>query len=161
MASKRFTLRSLAFVPLLLGAMLAINAQIALPQLPPPRLRAGVSETASSASYFWFKQYCASCHGAYGAGDGPVAPALKIKPTDLRLLSKNNSGIFPERKVRDFIDGTEIVAAHGSREMPVWGYLTTFQQGTLSGFFKPELTQEEIDNRINSLVAYVKSIQRR
>lgn len=160
---KEFSLRSLISIPLLLGVAVAINAQTVLaqpPPLPSPRLRAG-SHSASSDSYFWFKQYCASCHGLYGTGDGPVASSLKVKPTDLTLLSKNNGGAFPEAEVRDFIDGTKIVAAHGSREMPVWGYPTTFQQSSLMRFFKPELTREEIDTRINLLVDYVRSIQKR
>ena len=160
MASKRFTLRSLASISLLVGATLAINAQTALAQLPPQRSRAGGSYIPPSGSSFWFKQYCASCHGVDGTGNGPVAPSLKTKPADLTLLSKNNGGVFPERDVHDFIDGTKLVAAHGSREMPVWGYPTTLQPGTFRGVFKPELTQEEIDTRINLLVDYVKSIQK-
>jgi len=151
MASKRFTLRSLASISLLVGA---INAQAALAQLPPSRSRAGGSYTPQSGSSFRFKQYCASCHGMDGTGDGPVAPSLRTKPTDLTLLSKNNGGVFPERVVYDSIDGTKSVAAHGSREMPVWGYPTRFQPGT-------EFTREEIDIKINLLVDYVKSIQKK
>lgn len=30
-----------------------------------------------------FKQYCATCHGSGGRGDGPVASALLTRPTDL------------------------------------------------------------------------------
>lgn len=155
MASKRFTLRSVASISLLSWVALAISAQTAIAQLPPQRLRAGGSRISSSGPSFWFKQYCASCHGVDGAGDGPVAPSLKTKPSDLRLLSKNNGGAFPERDVHDFIDGTKIVTAHGSREMPVWGYPTTFQPGT------PGLSREAIDTRIKLLVDYVKSIQKK
>ncbi|MBV8357584.1 MAG: hypothetical protein JO189_06555, partial [Deltaproteobacteria bacterium] len=54
-----------------------------------------------------FRRYCAQCHGMDGTGDGPVAPALKKKPANLTLLSKNNGGVFPEKEVRDFIDGTK------------------------------------------------------
>jgi len=86
---------------------------------------------------------------------------LRTKPADLTLLSENSEGVFPEWEVRDFIDGTKSVAAHGSREMPVWGYPTTSQPSTLRGVFKPELTREEIDTRINLLVDYVKSIQKK
>jgi mono/diheme cytochrome c family protein len=69
----------------------------------------------------FYLKYCASCHGKDGKGDGPVSPYLKVKPTDLTLLRKNNKGIFPLRRVMTSIDGTRIVRAHGDREMPVWG----------------------------------------
>jgi mono/diheme cytochrome c family protein len=54
-----------------------------------------------------FRRYCAQCHGMDGTGDGPVAAALKKKPANLTLLSKNNGGVFPEKEVRDFIDGAK------------------------------------------------------
>jgi mono/diheme cytochrome c family protein len=143
----------------LLAALIAIGAQTALAQMPPQRARAGGAGVPPSGPSFWFRQYCASCHGPGGTGNGPVAPSLKTRPTDLTLLSRNNGGAFPEREVHDFIDGTKAVPAHGSREMPVWGYPTAVK-GIPRGFFKPELTQEDIDARITALVDYVKSIQK-
>lgn len=68
-----------------------------------------------------FKNYCASCHGASGYGDGPVAPALKTKVPMLTTLARRNHGKFPSARVRSIIAGDENHAAHGSREMPVWG----------------------------------------
>ena len=68
-----------------------------------------------------FSQYCASCHGLTGKGDGPLAPILKKPPADLTQISKKSGGIFPHAKVRQFIDGERAVRAHGSRDMPVWG----------------------------------------
>lgn len=68
-----------------------------------------------------FGQYCASCHGLSGKGDGPLAETLKTPPADLTQISKKSDGVFPHAKVRQFIDGDRAVRAHGSREMPVWG----------------------------------------
>ena len=68
-----------------------------------------------------FKNYCASCHGVNGSGDGPVAPALKTKVPMLTTLARRNHGKFPTARVRSIIAGDENHAAHGSREMPVWG----------------------------------------
>ena len=65
--------------------------------------------------------YCASCHGESGRGDGPVAEALKVRPTNLRLLRSVNNGTFPTERVVRYIDGREAVGAHGTRQMPVWG----------------------------------------
>jgi mono/diheme cytochrome c family protein len=69
----------------------------------------------------FFMQYCASCHGKDGRGNGPVSPYLKIKVPNLTLLKKNNKGIYPMAKVMSAIDGSRVVRAHGDREMPVWG----------------------------------------
>jgi mono/diheme cytochrome c family protein len=68
-----------------------------------------------------FRNYCASCHGVNGNGDGPVAPALKTKVPLLTTLAQRNHGAFPTARVRRIIAGDEDHAAHGSREMPVWG----------------------------------------
>jgi len=62
-----------------------------------------------------YLQYCASCHGGTGKGDGPTAAALTRKPSDLTLLAKNNGGLFPDAKVMAIIEGTEPITAHGTR----------------------------------------------
>jgi mono/diheme cytochrome c family protein len=108
-----------------------------------------------------FREYCAQCHGKEGTGDGPVASELKTKPANLTLLSKNNGGVFPASEVHDFIVGTKTIASHGTREMPIWGYAFMFRQGALAGPFGPVLTPLEVDDKINLLVDYVKSIQRK
>ncbi len=69
-----------------------------------------------------FQRFCASCHGAFGAGDGPVAPALTVMIPDLREISRRNRGEFPLERVREIVDGRAVLPAHGSRVMPVWGY---------------------------------------
>lgn len=70
---------------------------------------------------FEYQQGCAACHGADGRGNGPVSAQLKVLPPDLTLLSKNNNGTFPADFVYEIIDGRKAVAAHGTREMPIWG----------------------------------------
>jgi mono/diheme cytochrome c family protein len=47
-----------------------------------------------SGAQMW-KDYCAACHGASGAGNGPAADILKSPPADLSLLAKQNNGKFP------------------------------------------------------------------
>lgn len=68
-----------------------------------------------------FQSSCASCHGTDGRGKGPVSGQLKVAPSDLTLLAKNNGGVFPANAVYETIYGTKAVAAHGTREMPIWG----------------------------------------
>jgi mono/diheme cytochrome c family protein len=64
---------------------------------------------------------CAVCHGLTGKGDGPYKGALVKAPSDLTLLAKKNGGVYPFDRVLGSIDGRVDPAAHGSREMPVWG----------------------------------------
>jgi mono/diheme cytochrome c family protein len=69
-----------------------------------------------------FSQYCASCHGAKGTGDGPMSAALKAKAPDLTLIARRNGGVFPLDKVQAAIAGDKPTGlSHGTREMPVWG----------------------------------------
>ena len=91
-------------------------------------------------------------------GNGPVAPALKMRPANLRLLSKNNGGVFPREEVRDFIDGGKVASGHGSREMPIWGMAL---RGNHPGVYIPgkPLTEQEAKRRIELLVDYISSIQ--
>jgi len=68
-----------------------------------------------------YQRYCASCHGASGKGDGPVAASLRRPPADLTTLAKRAGGRFDEPRVLSVIDGRRQVAEHGPREMPIWG----------------------------------------
>lgn len=68
-----------------------------------------------------YKRFCASCHGVDGAGDGPVSSMLTVEVPDLRLLAWRAGGTFPRDRVVRIIDGRHVIAAHGTRTMPVWG----------------------------------------
>jgi cytochrome c5 len=69
-----------------------------------------------------FQSSCASCHGTDAKGKGPVSDQLKIPPPDLTMLAKNNNGVFPTNAVYETINGLKTIPAHGTREMPIWGY---------------------------------------
>jgi mono/diheme cytochrome c family protein len=96
-----------------------------------------------------FRAYCGVCHGADGRGAGPAVDALKKRPADLTQLSRKNEGKFPARHVGNVIQGSDVVAAHGSREMPVWG--TVFR--TLGD-------SATVKIRVDNLTAYLQSLQR-
>ena len=55
-----------------------------------------------------FRNYCASCHGVNGNGDGPVASALKTKVPLLTTLARRNDGTFPTARVRSIIAGDKV-----------------------------------------------------
>ncbi|MGO4172856.1 c-type cytochrome [Bosea sp. TAF32] len=103
---------------------------------------------ADEAGKAEYDSRCASCHGRGGAGDGVVAPALRTKPSDLRRLTRNNGGVFPERFLVNVIDGRKSLRAHGNYEMPVWG--RDLSNGNAE-------TSESAN--IKSIVDYLKSIQ--
>jgi mono/diheme cytochrome c family protein len=110
-----------------------------------------IQPTPAASGQTMFKEYCAVCHGVAGKGDGPAADALKKRPADLTQLTRKNNGEFPELHVMDFITGQDVVAAHGSRDMPVWG--------ALFGSLNPN--QDVAKLRVANLTAFVKSLQAR
>ena len=96
-----------------------------------------------------FKEYCAVCHGNDAKGSGPAADALKKRPADLTQLARKNNGEFPELHVMNFIKGQDVVAAHGSRDMPIWG--TIFSQMSSN--------QDLVQVRTYALVKYLEELQ--
>src|SRR5262245_18218462 len=68
-----------------------------------------------------YLQYCGSCHGKEGNGDGTVSRELKVMVPDLTVLAKKNKVTYPLVAVLATIDGSRTVRAHGERNMPVWG----------------------------------------
>jgi mono/diheme cytochrome c family protein len=97
-----------------------------------------------------YTAYCAVCHGTDGKGGGPAASALKVPPSDLTLLSKNNGGKYPAMKVKSSIHGETALPAHGSKEMPVWGALFWNMSGA---------HQSEVQQRVTNLTKYIESLQ--
>lgn len=98
-----------------------------------------------------FKSYCASCHGMQAKGDGPVAESLRMRPSNLTELSKRNQGTFPVYRVEQLLGGTDDLAPHGSKTMPVWGPV-----------FRSINNDEGLGAlRVRNLVSYLESIQRK
>jgi mono/diheme cytochrome c family protein len=101
-----------------------------------------------------FRRFCASCHGASGEGNGPVAPFFKLLPPDLTQISRRSGGSFPTERIRRIVDGRESPAPHGAREMPVWGLEFTMTSE------QPQ-AQAIADASITRLVEYLRSIQKK
>jgi mono/diheme cytochrome c family protein len=79
-----------------------------------------------------YNQYCAVCHGKDGKGGGPAADAMKKHPSDLTQIARRNNGKFNDVVVQNVINGDDILIAHGSRDMPVWGELFKSVNGDAS-----------------------------
>lgn len=101
---------------------------------------------------------CAVCHGDGGKGDGPLSALLKIPVSDLTKIQKNNTGVFPFDRLYGVIDGREVVAAHGPREMPVWGNENAVDLTT--GFrVNPKELESYVRGRIIALIGYIYTLQ--
>ena len=100
-----------------------------------------------------YMQYCGSCHGKDGRGNGSVSPYLKIAVPDLTMLKKDNKGIYPLDNVMATIDGRRTVQSHGDRDMPVWGEI--FRKETESGKYS-ELTRSSKPKSLPSMLLHYK-----
>jgi mono/diheme cytochrome c family protein len=108
--------------------------------------------TSPSSGKEMFMNYCASCHGKDGKGDGPAAGALKQAPADLTALAKQNGGKYPADRVTSVLRGQTKTMAHGDQEMPVWGPV----------FWKMSQGHEEqVQMRIANLNRYIESLQQK
>lgn len=97
-----------------------------------------------------YKAYCASCHGADGRGNGPMAKSLKVAPADLTHIAARNGGVFPLARVSRIIAGEELLPrGHGNSEMPVWGPI----------FSQIETDQDLGRVRIDNLARYLRGLQ--
>jgi mono/diheme cytochrome c family protein len=99
-----------------------------------------------------YLDHCAVCHGRNGEGNGPMARLLSTPPANLRRLSERYGNPLPAGQIASFIDGRAEVAAHGPRDMPVWGSSAWEKEprGNQPGQVTPAVA---------SLVAYLQSIQ--
>ena len=98
-----------------------------------------------------FRTHCATCHGADGRGNGPMADQLVRRPADLTQYAARNGGVFPSERLRRIIDGRD-VPSHGGGEMPVWGDVFKRDAGS---------TEESVKARIDAIVRYLAGIQAR
>jgi mono/diheme cytochrome c family protein len=95
-----------------------------------------------------YLRHCAVCHGIEGFGNGPLADAMKIAPSDLTRIAAKHGAEFPAAKVSDVIRNGGGVLGHGSPAMPAWG-----------SYFSEKRKPEAARARVKALVDYIESIQ--
>jgi mono/diheme cytochrome c family protein len=142
----RIVLSTLLFVP---AALLAADSEVKINKTP-------VVFTPPSSGPEMFAAYCASCHGTDAKGRGPAASALKAVPRDLTVLSKENHGKFPAFHVEATIRGDDNLLSHGSKDMPVWGFLFSSMDKS-----SPMGEKAYSDLRIANLTRYIESLQQK
>lgn len=107
-----------------------------------------MKRTPASDGAAMYQSYCVSCHGLDATGNGPAAMALTKAPADLTRISARNGGQFPEVRVKRYIEGADEIAAHGSRDMPIWGSLFRSMEPSLMPL------------RVQALSDFLKSVQK-
>jgi len=118
---------------------------------------AGAEESvAAQHGHNLYEQYCMDCHGLRGQGDGVLAEDLKVAPADLTTIAARRKGVFPEPEIREIIDGRRRVRAHGPLNMPLWGKSFGMAAASAGGAM-----ESETRDKINALVDYLKSIQKK
>ena len=133
------------------SAAFVVLAMLAYAQEQPKQItHAPAPATSPASGREMFMNYCATCHGKDGKGGGPAAEALKVAPADLTTLAKKNNGKYPAMRVTTVLNGQADLAAHGNKEMPVWGPV----------FFRmSQGHQGEVVQRIANLNHYLESLQ--
>ena len=129
-------------------AALAVSASLAGAQQPPKIQVGTMARTSPVDAREMFSSYCAVCHGPEGKGNGPAAKALSKAPADLTKISARSNGTFPGVRVRRYIQGSDEIAAHGTRDMPMWGTL-----------FRKMGSSDTAELRVESLAKYLENMQ--
>ena len=77
-----------------------------------------VTATSPASGKEMYLDYCATCHGKDGKGNGPAAVALKVAPTNLTTPTARNSGKFPDVRIARLIDGSDDLTARDAGREP-------------------------------------------
>jgi mono/diheme cytochrome c family protein len=138
------------FVPAIIVALMTMAS--AQDQAKPEIKHVPIKQTSPASGAEMYKTYCAVCHGTDGKGNGPAAEALKVPPTDLTTMATRNGGKYPSMKVSAMLRGEEVLAAHGTKDMPIWGNLFWSMSGG---------HEAEVQQRVTNLNKYLESIQKK
>jgi len=107
-----------------------------------------------------YESNCAVCHGVSGKGDGPLAGMITEMVSDLTTLAENNDGVFPFNAVYETIDGRRMVTAHGTRDMPAWGYEYNDKAvDYYTDYRAPYDVESFIRGRVLALTTYIYELQ--
>jgi mono/diheme cytochrome c family protein len=124
----------------------ALGPAQAKPAAPPADT--GVYGVSGAYAY---RTHCASCHGADGKGEGPLAENLRVHPPDLTLLAKRHGGEYPAEKIQRIVDGRKPLPGHGGADMPIWG--DAFRNAD-TGY-----DDAKVKEKVRSIVDYLRTLQ--
>lgn len=133
--------------------MQKLNPPFALIALLLTTVSALSTEVVDSTGQEDFERYCAACHGTGGQGDGPVATVILKPIPDLTRIAARRNGKFPRQVIKNAIDGRWQIDAHGTQQMPVWGYEFWINEGAA------DFSETGVNRILDGLVDYLESIQ--
>jgi len=135
--------------------LLIFSAALATPALAPVATFAEplpVSDEAIvSIGGKLYQKHCADCHGADGRGGAVTGAAQTVEAPDLTGLAARRDGEFPFWELYEQISGSELMPAHATRHMPIWGQELAVDAG--------ERDAEIARGRILALMAYLATLQ--
>ena len=102
----------------------------------------------------YYAQYCATCHGVDGKGEGPLTQLMTTVVPDLTKLAEMNDGEFPMLQVIHVIDGRTGLRAHGG-PMPVYGAIFKAESGDDSTYANVLYSR----GKVLSIAYYLEQIQ--
>ncbi|MBX9605837.1 MAG: cytochrome c [Gammaproteobacteria bacterium] len=138
-------------IALSLAAALALTAAAAHAE---PLLDS--KDAVLNSGHVLYQSHCAGCHGVDGKGGSADSPRATVKVPDLTTLEQRHGGAFPFGELYDVISGSELLPAHGTRVMPIWGAALQAEPG-LDGDSAIAVAR----GRILSIVAYLATLQAR
>lgn len=103
-----------------------------------------------------YLDYCSTCHGPEGKGDGPLAGDWEMPPADLTGIARRNGGKFPLAQVMTKIDGYGRSRTHGAT-MPEMGQV--FQDADQVMVDTGDGIETPVPVPLFELAEYLRSIQ--
>jgi hypothetical protein len=79
-----------------------------------------ISHSDPSSGKQMFKDYCTTCHGMDGKGDGPAAELLEVRTPDLTTIAKRHHTRSTALFISEFLRN-RTCQTNGRINLPVWG----------------------------------------
>ncbi|QXI63896.1 hypothetical protein CP157_01623 [Paracoccus marcusii] len=102
-----------------------------------------------------YADYCASCHGPGGRGNGPAAVGMVPAPADLTMLAAQDGGVFPKTRVMGQLVGYTM--GRSESHMPIFEVL---REGPVVMYDDGSGQRVATPARLVALADYLQTLQR-
>ena len=108
-------------LPVALGILFVVVAGPVLGEVTIKHVPMTQEQAAITDGEALYQELCAVCHGDGAMGDGPAISALNTVPSNLTVISLQNSGAFPREEVETMLAGRYRDESHFAEcGMPSW-----------------------------------------